>query len=981
MLDQPGTPPQGGADPYSQVGSPGNTGGTEPVAPANHGAGYAEGIPGQKQFVDETSGPAGANIKTAQKRQQPQRPKRSKNALIIVLAVIIIVGVVIVFVRPGGAAKTTTTQYTTINQNFQSISSCKNINAPGSYYLTGQVADQYANGSCIGIHSDNVKIVCNDNQIVGPGDTYIVGHASYGIGIYNASNVTVGECGISNFSYGVASFSSRNVRISGNNLTNNYEPIYFNDTAYSAISNNYIYGSTSPYGMIQLDSNSINNTVSNNTLNNSEYYGIRVNSTGNTFENNYISKNLYSFACGTQAGYPKSNAAFGNVCYNNTGCSFVKCNGVNIPNNVSLTVLNSNVSTCGSIIAPGTYELASNINAGDYIGAYNSSLYRVPCIRIAASDVRLYCNNHSISGSEYAIASAGTSNDLVDGCTLSNAEYGVYLSNTTSFNVSRSTLHGDTYGIFMNSSALTYVNGVRAENNSFAIYLSNSNAATVSGFDLSNNTFGVYLSNSSNNLLYSGRAFNNTEFDVYATNASAGLHSNLADSVSCGFTDALWAPCSEHISANMKYYPITTCFTISKPGNYSLVEDIVGSGNNCITIKSNNVALNCNGHSITAASGTTGAFMSIYNRKNVSVSDCAVYGYGTAISSSNSSNIHLLSITARASEYGIALSGVNNSTVNDSNITSIAGAGILANGLDYSTLNDNRVTYTKPNATGYVLFNSSNNIIMNNYDQYAKVGMEMAGFSTNNLVFNNTMQTNSRYDYECGGSASYIGSNNATYNYGVLNNCSWLAALNSASPHPACEPEFNPSTIDLRSDYVYTYGTTCYDIRANNFTLNCGGHVIVSTNGGTFATFVNGVGGIIENCKLKGFTNALEANNYSVRIVNSTIYGTGQNAGYGINVIGGRRSIVSRNSVYNAMYGIAVSNENYSTIGHNSVNYTGTAYIFEGVNDSTIEYNLAQYHNLIGAVIGNSSSDIFSNNVFNGTAQGTVCDSATSQCP
>ncbi len=919
------------------------------------------------------------------KRQQgpakSNKPGKPRKAIVLLIAVIVIVGIVVVFVRPGAPSSTTSTQYTTINQNFQSISTCRDINAPGSYYLSGPVSSSSGNSACIGVHSDNVKIVCDGNQLSGPGAAYLIGQISYGVGIYNVSNVSVEECGIKGFTYGIASFSSKNVRISKDNMTGNYEPIYFNGTSHSTISDNYISGATSPNGMVQLNTNSIDNNVLNNTLNNSAYYGIVINSTGNSFINNYISKNLYSFACGINAGYPQSNFAHGNTCFNNTGCSFVTCSGVNIPNNVSLTTLDSNVSTCGSIIVPGEYSLTSNIIAGNYIGFYNASLYRVPCIRIAADNVRFSCNNHTISEAEYAIASAGTSNDIVSNCALSNSEYGIFLSNTTAFNVSRATLHGDTYGIAVNASKLTYVNGVTARNNSYAVYLSGVNAITVSSFDLRNNTYGVYFNNSTNNLLYSGKAFNNSAYDVYATNSSAGLHSNLAESVSCGFTDALWAPCTSHISPDMKYFPITTCYTITKPGNYSLAENLVGTGSNCINIKSDNVAFSCGNHTITAASGVTGAFLDISNRKNVSVDGCAAYGYGTAISVSNSSDVSISSITARASAYGIKLLNVNGSAVNDSNITSVADAGILMQNVSHSTLKGDSVRYAKPNATAFSISDSSNDIMLNNYDQYALVGMDMTGSSVNNLVYNNTMQSNSAYDYECGGSASYIGSNNATYNYGTLNNCDWLAALNSASPYVACNSELSPSTVVLTSDYIYTYGAACYSIYAGNFTLNCNNHVIISTNGGTFASFVNSKGGLIENCRLKGFSEAIVASNSSVRIVNSTIYNSGTGTGYGIDVSGGERSNVSRNNVYNSKYGIVVSNENYSIIAHNVVSRTATAFRLENVNASTIENNVAQLSNLIGAIVGNSSSDIFSNNLFNGTVQNVVCDNSTSQCP
>ena len=80
-----------------------------------------------------------------------------------------------------------------------------------------------------------------------------------------------------------------------------------------------------------------------------------------------------------------------------------------------------------------------------------------------------------------------------------------------------------------------------------------------------------------------------------------------------------------------------------------------------------------------------------------------------------------------------------------------------------------------------------------------------------------------------------------------------------------------PGSYTITSDQEYTYGATCYSVYANGTAINCQGHTILATNGGTFALFKSITGGTIENCTLKGFTSPITATNSSVTVLDNKI--------------------------------------------------------------------------------------------------------------
>ncbi len=89
---------------------------------------------------------------------------------------------------------------------------------------------------------------------------------------------------------------------------------------------------------------------------------------------------------------------------------------------------------------------------------------------------------------------------------------------------------------------------------------------------------------------------------------------------------------------------ITSCTSITQPGDYRLVSDISFSDGACIQIQSSNVALDCSGHYISG----TGTAISISQNylSNITIKDCIIYNASTGIEAwGGTSNLHILNST------------------------------------------------------------------------------------------------------------------------------------------------------------------------------------------------------------------------------------------------------------------------------------------------------------------------------------------------
>ena len=164
-------------------------------------------------------------------------------------------------------------------------------------------------GACINITASNVNLVCSNGQIIGSGPYSGVPPFTYGIEISGASNVSVSGCSIRNFSYGIYAPSSSRLMIHDNNVSDQLpiEHIPQRARTTAASTPTCMTGSASTEGSLYLSRGASGNRVYNNTILRNQYYGVSVNSTGNTFLNNYVNSTPVSFYCSIGNGFKGSN--------------------------------------------------------------------------------------------------------------------------------------------------------------------------------------------------------------------------------------------------------------------------------------------------------------------------------------------------------------------------------------------------------------------------------------------------------------------------------------------------------------------------------------------------------------------------------------------------------------------------------------------------------------------------------------------------
>jgi parallel beta-helix repeat protein len=844
----------------------------------------------------------------------------------------------------------TSTHSTTIGTSISSVTSsvplsgssltgCANITSPGSYVISSKIKTGIAKGACINVLSSNVKISCSSAKVTGSGPFSAVPPFSYGIRIYKASNVSVVNCQVSNFSYGVAAFSSSRIVVSGSNVSSNYmSNIYLNATTNSTIENNYLTRSLSPQGTLYLSNGSVSNLVQNNTVAHNQFYGINVNSTGETFINNKVNGSpSYGFYCSPTDSFSVSSKASGGSCYNNYGCAFLSCSGLNIPTNISKLALSGSVMGCGSIDGPGTYTLGQNIQMKDFLNvsnplAMNQSL---PCIAIKAANVNLNCNGYGIYNSTYPIGVYNVTGVSITNCRIKTASgYGILMLSAPNSSVSNVVISGAALGgILIQNSYFDNVTNSSVTGSGYGVYINNSQSDNLFGVNTSKNVYGLYVVGSSiGNNFFKVTSFNNSDIDVYSAPSLAGSQTQFVSGMSCGYTNAHWAPCRT-FQQNLGYFPVTSCTTISTPGTYELQDDIIGARDNCIAIRTSNVVFNCMGKALEVNSGfSSGYGFTVLNVSNVMIEDCNLLDFQGGVYAHGSRSVNVTGVNVSGGSTGIVLNATTNSMVLRDTINGSSAYGIRLTGVNYTDVLYNQLTYGT-GGTGISFNGSRFNTALNNTVTQYKYGFSFDRGSYNNTVSNNTASVSAEQDYICAGASTGIDAEEGGINYGASKSrCGWMALVQQVSKAPPCSAVMVPDIFVFDYDYVYPYGGTCFTVFANATTINCNGHTIISTSGGTFVQVGKGTHGtLIENCFLKGFSTAIEVDNGSATLFNNTI--AGNSSSNGIIVSGSQSGSILQNNVTAGVFSFFVYNTVGESIQNNSAYSSRTGYyIYNGVS-------------------------------------------------
>ena len=309
---------------------------------------------------------------------------------------------------------------------------------------------------------------------------------------------------------------------------------------------------------------------------------------------------------------------------------------------------------------------------------------------------------------------------------------------------------------------------------------------------------------------------------------------------------------------------VTNCANLTIPGlTYTLSQNLtglqadggavcVGVYSCCIDIEADNITLNCNGYNISSPSGAHG--IQAVGRKNITVENCGVNGYGN----------------------GVHLESTNNSIVETSRVTNSVNNGIFSTGGWYNQIISNYLsgdsTSIKTSSRHEYVYNNTligsyvdipggfNITVANNFISGAGLvdytGVTIYGAS-NNTIFNNTITTFPGDYGHC--IEIYEPSSHNAITYNSLSNCTigirlWDAARSNTFAHNSITN--NSWGFFITDDFAVVYNNTFWDnyisnpINVNdsstgnfwNTTYSCGTPNIIDGNctGGNFWSDYNG---------------------------------------------------------------------------------------------------------------------------------------------
>lgn len=617
------------------------------------------------------------------------------------------------------------------------------------------------------------------------------------------------------------------------------------------------------------------------------------------------------------------------------------------------------ISGCTVISHPGTYNLAKSIFTSTSKGS---------CIEINSSNVALKGNGFLITGNgpfvssppySYGINVNSASNVSITGLIISKFSYGLFLNNTSDSSVNNVTTYNTTVsGIYLYNSSDNILYGDKsssASGNEGGVGLSRSNNNTINHLSSEYNPYyGIRISNSTGNGLDNSTLLGNAA-DL-SCSVSGGLRSyNKFANSSCFVNDGCnFAYCSQinnqaNTSSIVLQHDINTCGSINAPGAYSISEDLnmlsevntsLGSGATmpCIIINSSNVRLNCNGNSIMNAP------YGVLSDKayNVTLTSCNFSHDNYAVLINNTVKFELSKINANHNGYGLFISNSTYGNATQIN-TSHNNVGIFMNKSTYITL-------YRFSAYG------------NNY------GISVGNVSTV-YINGGSAQSNSGEDFYCS-TQSYNSTLITFVNTGcTTTDCNWATTcpvkkLPNISLYPisSCSRITVPGTYELVGN-ILSNGN-CFDITANNVSVNCNEHAIISALG-------NGIGFSVENasnvailgCAIDGFHKGIEALDSKYVILNNeNLSGVSE----GISLSNSISDVVSNDVVMDFTgYGFLLNSTNSSALNSDHATGTrfGSGFILENSFNDNITGNLenfAQY----GFYMNNSRY----NTIYNNTA-------------
>ncbi|MFC1685912.1 NosD domain-containing protein [Nanoarchaeota archaeon] len=744
---------------------------------------------------------------------------------------------------------------------------------------------------------------------------------------------------------------SNNSVISDNTFLNDADSIEFSYSGNNTVFNNTFEKSDVSAGYVFRFSRSPLNLIYNNFINYSRanYLPVYSYQSGINFYNTTQQAGARVYSGGLEIG--------GNYWTNSSGTGFSDtCDDIDTDgfcddiynltaenNNTDYLALSdefegveTNISSCGQITFSNIYyTLNQSINSSE------------TCLDVLANNVTIDCQGNLINrtdtggspnGIEISRSTQTDTNITIKNCTIKNYETGIYVHNSSNNYLAHNNLVSNNLeGIYLESS---HDNVIEWNNASFNVYE------------------GILVSASSNNSIYNNTCFENSDgISLYGTG------NRVVDNM------------AQENSQNDLYVSSSSCNNV--------VSNFTGS--NGLQVKLYNYTVNMENEVLSGLFLCNASYSTL---NNVTVNGSQKYN-NNGFTIIMSSYVNITNSTSIANKMGIRLflspySRIENNDLSDSsqqglyliysNDTLITGNNFRGNFQGIYSLRTNSSVITQntflDNGEGIRLYSSEDNLIYNNtfegggtYPLYLRdSGMVLPNLIYNNLInhtslpyfqqnytnlWNATQQAGTRIfgegtqiggNYWTNSSASGYsdtcadadndGFCDVAYNL-TANNTDYLALSDEFVEETA--PQICGNLDIANTTYTMTQNVssdgTCFNVMANNVTLDCAGYLINYSQSSTgYGINISGYNvTTIRNCNI--FLGSSQFSSHAVYTVyskNTTLVDTN------ITIQGG-----SSTSAFYASYGINHNITNLNAFTHS----TEAVYFIFGVHNSSLSYS------------------------------------------
>lgn len=414
---------------------------------------------------------------------------------------------------------------------------------------------------------------------------------------------------------------------------------------------------------------------------------------------------------------------------------------------------------------------------------------------------------------------------------------------------------------------------------------------------------------------------------------------------------------------NSSQLQLNSCFDLTIAGQtYTLNENASVNGSTCYNVNASNIVLDCVGFSVTGnnSTGTTGIYS---NRLNTTIRNCVISLF----------------------EDGIKFSGATYGRIENTNVSTDRGFGIILRDTSlYNNITNVNVS-TKLNQ-GIYIYNSNFNIVS---DTYSDVSLSAGAhaFYLNGAISNNL--------------TNISGSGNPTSGYlvyitGSVNN----RITNATSISGTGIIQNTGSSHNTQINRMTNIGQVLIGINNNggsNVSIDCQGASLIGTNASSsYGVYSSQSNTTVKNCNISKFNAGVYFNGATGTITNNTINITSSNAvsphwASAIMLISGTATIDSNRGYSTAGRGLmvytgAVANitKNIFTTGNNpalSLSTAGSACIVVGNNLTSAVvlaggFGALHMHNTYNHIIANNTINMTAGTAAVGmTTTGTVSNS------